>query len=97
VDVVRQVFGAQEYDTDAAGVDAKNGFATVQEGTMGYATKVRRSNEGVPIVSMNNAFATTQGGVPHSLKRLILRASKAISFPVIWLGWMPFCGDDRAT
>jgi FkbM family methyltransferase len=52
----------------AAGVGATNGFAAVQEGTLGYATKVVRSSSGVPIVSMNDAFELTEGGTPFIAK-----------------------------
>jgi FkbM family methyltransferase len=52
----------------AAGVGATSGFATVQEATQGYATKVVRSSDGVPIVSMNEAFEMTEGGMPFIAK-----------------------------
>jgi FkbM family methyltransferase len=52
----------------AGGVGATGGFAMIQAATQGWATRVERSTSGAPIISMNEAFKMTEGGVAFIAK-----------------------------
>jgi FkbM family methyltransferase len=69
LDVLRLNANADDHiSVIEAGVGAASGFGRLQEGKFGWETRIERASCGVPIVSMNEAFAIREKGVPFIAK-----------------------------
>jgi FkbM family methyltransferase len=58
----------REISVIAGAVGATNGFAALQEEKFGWATRTKRAAEGMPVVSMNEAFSANEVRIPFIAK-----------------------------
>lgn len=51
-----------------AAIGSEDGFVAVKDGPLGWATRVERASQGLPIITMDRAFETVENGVPFIAK-----------------------------
>jgi FkbM family methyltransferase len=64
----RNLEGRRDMMVLAAAIGGRSGFVEVKMGTLGWAAQTLRSESGVPIVTMADAFAKVADGIPFIAK-----------------------------